>query len=139
MGLSSAFSVPSSSLSIAQPSVPILKRSKTLSSISLRQKSAVSFASSTAYANDSDNERPASSKRHPKYRDFIRQLPIYLAKLILCMLDTKSLEKCKSVSTYWKKLASEVQDEALMTKMLYDDMMLLQVSDRQNFYNKISH
>ncbi|CAF0745649.1 unnamed protein product [Rotaria sp. Silwood1] len=126
--LLSALSIPSSSFSIAPPTVPILKRPKTTSSSSMRQKSAVSFASSTMNVIDSDNEQPTPSKRSPKYKDFIRQLPIYLAKLILYMLDTKSLDKCKLVSTYWKKMAMEVEDEATMTKMLYDDMMLLQGS-----------
>ena len=121
------------------PSVPILKRPKTTSSASLRQKSAVSFASSVLNINDSDNEEPSPSKRSPKYKDFIRQLPIYLAKLILCMLDTKSLEKCKLVSTYWKKMATEVDDEASMTKMLYDDMMFLQVNTFQFLYYNVSH
>jgi hypothetical protein len=55
------------------------------------------------------------------------------------MLDEKSLEKCKLVSTYWKKMAMEVEDEATMTKMLYDDMMLLQVNISKIFYYKISH
>ncbi len=31
------------------------------------------------------------------------------------------------VSMYWKKLATEVEDETKMKRMLYDDMMLLQV------------
>jgi hypothetical protein len=55
-------------------------------------------------------------------------LPVYLAKSILNMLDTKSLEKCKLVSPYWKKMSMEVDDDATMTKMLYDDVMLLQVN-----------
>jgi hypothetical protein len=55
-------------------------------------------------------------------------LPVYLAKSILNMLDTKSLEKCKLVSPYWKKMSLEVDDDATMTKMLYDDVMLLQVN-----------
>ncbi|CAF3324694.1 unnamed protein product [Rotaria socialis] len=128
LGIASVLSNPSS-LSLIQPSMPILKRPKTTTSASsMRQKSSVSFASSTGNLIDSDTEQPVSAKRHPKYKDYIRQLPIYLAKLILCMLDTKSLDRCKHVSTYWKKLATEVEDEATMTKMLYDDMMLLQSS-----------
>ena len=132
-------SVPSSALSILPPSIPILKRPKTTSSSSLRQKSAVSFASSTLNNIDSDTEQSLQSKRPRKFKDFIRQLPIYLAKSILCMLDEKSLDKCKLVSPYWKKMAMEVEDEATMTRMLFDDMMLLQVNILNNFYNKISH
>jgi len=105
----------------------------------MHRKSAVSFASSTLNNNDSDTEQTVPSKRPPKYKDFIRQLPIYLAKSILCMLDEKTLDKCKSVSPYWKKMALEVEDEATMTKMLYDDMMLLQVNFLKNFYYKIKH
>jgi len=132
--LSSALSVPSSALSTLPPTGPILKRPKTASSALIRQKSAVSFASSTANNNDSDTEQPVLSKRPPKYKDYIRELPIYLAKSILCMLDKKSLDKCKFVSTYWKKMALEVEDEAIMTKMLYDDMMFLQVNFLEIFF-----
>ena len=46
------------------------------------------------------------------------------------MLDQKSLNKCKFVSLYWKKMAMEVEDESMMSGMLYDDMMLLQVIAR---------
>jgi hypothetical protein len=137
--VSSALSVPSSGLSTLPPSGSILKRPKTTSSSSMRRKSAVSFASLTLNNNDSDTEQTVPSKRPPKYKDFIRQLPIYLAKSILCMLDEKTLDKCKSVSPYWKKMALEVEDEATMTKMLYDDMMLLQVNFLKNFYYKIKH
>ncbi len=94
----------------------------------MRQKSAVSFASSGLNNNDSDTEAAVVPKRPPKYKDFIRELPVYLAKSILCLLDKKSLDKCQFVSTYWKKMALEVEDEAIMTRMLYDDMMLLQVN-----------
>ena len=128
--LSSALSYPSSSKSPIPPSVPILKRPKTASAASLRQKSAVSFASSALDNNDSDTEQRAPSTRIPRYKDFIRQLPIYLAKSILSILDQKSLNKCKFVSLYWKKMAMEVEDETTMSGMLYDDMMLLQVNDR---------
>jgi hypothetical protein len=102
----------------------------------MRQKSAVSFASSVLNNNDSDTEQASAPKRVPKYRDFVRQLPIYLAKSILCMLDPKSLDKCKFVSLYWKKMALEVEDEATMTRMLYDDMMLLQVNFPKIFVTK---
>jgi hypothetical protein len=132
-------SIPSSLLSALPPSNSILKRPKTTSSSSIRQKSAVSFASSVLNNIDSDTEQSLEPKRPRKFKDYIRQLPIYLAKSILCMLDEKSLEKCKLVSTYWKKMAMEVEDEATMTKMLYDDMMLLQVNISKIFYYKISH
>jgi hypothetical protein len=52
------------------------------------------------------------------------------------MLDPKSLDKCKFVSLYWKKMALEVEDEATMTRMLYDDMMLLQVNFPKIFVTK---
>lgn len=121
-------SIPSSTLSQHPPTHhPILKRPKTTSTSASRLKSAVSFASTTLNNIDSDTEQGLTSKRQPKYRDFIRELPIYLAKTILCMLNSKSLNQCKHVSTYWKKLALEVEDEETMTRMLYDDMMLLQV------------
>lgn len=125
---SSALTVPSAPLTIISPSAPILKRPKTSYSSLPRRKSAVSFALSVLNNNDSDTETPAPPKRVPKYKDFIRQLPVYLAKSILNMLDTKSLEKCKLVSPYWKKMSLEVDDDATMTKMLYDDVMLLQVN-----------
>lgn len=125
--MTSALSGPSSSMSVLPPTGPILKRPKTASTAATRQKSAVSFASSVLNPHDSDTEQATSAKRLPKYRDFIRQLPIYLAKSILSMLDHRSIETCKLVSTYWKKMAFEVEDEALLTQMLFDDMMLLQV------------
>jgi hypothetical protein len=55
------------------------------------------------------------------------------------MLDKKSLEICQLVSTYWKKMALEVEDEAKMAKMLFDDMMLLQVNFLPIFNYKIKH
>ena len=137
--ISSAMSVPSSTVSTMPPAVPILRRPKTTSSSSTRQKSAVSFASSTMNVNDSDTEQPVPSKRLPKYKDFVRQLPIYLAKTILSLLDPRTLDKCKLVSNYWKKMAMEVEDETTMTRMLFDDMMLLQVIVRRMFHSKISH
>lgn len=121
--IASAMSIQSNAVT------PILKRPKTTSSTSMRQKSAVSFASTTMDNLDSDTEQRTKNKHIPKYRDFIRQLPIYLAKSILSLLDKKSLKQCKHVSLYWKKLAIEVEDEAAMNNMLYDDMMLLQVNE----------
>lgn len=125
--MTSAFSGPLTPMSMLPPTGPILKRPKSSSTVAARQKSAVSFASSVLNPHDSDTEQVTPGKRTPKFRDFIRQLPIYLAKSILSMLDHRSLETCKLVSTYWKKLAFEVDDETLMNRMLYDDMMLLQV------------
>lgn len=77
---------------------------------------------------DSDTEQHVPSKRLPKYKDFVRQLPVYLAKSILSMLDEKSLYKCRYVSTFWRKMASEVEDEAAMSGLLDKDMLILQGS-----------
>ncbi|CAF0829139.1 unnamed protein product [Adineta steineri] len=126
--LSSVFISAPSMLTSVPHSAPILKRPKTTGSPSMHRKSAVSFALSVLNNNDSDTERPMSTKRIPQYKDFIRQLPVYVAKSILNMLDIQSLEKCKLVSPYWKKMVLEVNDDATMTKLRYDDVMLLQSS-----------
>ncbi|UJR33079.1 hypothetical protein I4U23_020538 [Adineta vaga] len=126
---SSALSVPTQpAMSIISTAVPILKRPKTSGPSGTHRKSVVSFALPLSNNNDSDTELPMSSKRIPKYKDFIRQLPIYVAKSILNMLDVQSLDKCKLVSAYWKKMVMEVNEDAEMTKLRYDDVMLLQSS-----------
>ncbi|CAF0893544.1 unnamed protein product [Adineta ricciae] len=126
---SSAVTVPTqAAMSIPSATAPILKRPKTSGPSTTHRKSAVSFALPLSNNNDSDIETPSPTKRVPKYKDFIRQLPIYLAKSILNMLDIQSLDKCKLVSAYWKKMVMEVAEDAEMTKLRYDDVMLLQSS-----------
>ncbi|XP_028823223.1 CMT1A duplicated region transcript 1 protein-like isoform X2 [Denticeps clupeoides] len=46
------------------------------------------------------------------YRDFIRALPVHLAKRILGLLDAPTLHRCLRVSLHWGGLAKEVQEEA---------------------------
>ena len=96
--------------------------------VSLDASALVSSSLARTNNPDSDTEQRTPSKRSPKYKDFVRQLPIYLAKSILSMLDERSLTKCKYVSTFWKKMASEVEDEAAMSGLLDKDMLILQGS-----------
>ena len=110
---------------LVSTSASILNRSKMIS-----PEATALFSLPLARRNhlDSDTEQRAPSKRSPKYKDFVRQLPIYLAKSILSTLDERSLYKCKFVSSYWRKLASEVEDEAAMSGLLDKDMLILQGS-----------
>lgn len=65
--------------------------------------------------------------RGAKQVDFIRNLPVHLSKSILSSLDKISLHNCLFVCKYWTSLVKEVNKEAILHKVLQDDMMLLKV------------
>jgi hypothetical protein len=106
----------------------MFKRPKTATAMITCEKTDLPFMLIPSDNVDSDTEQRTQENLTPKYKDFIRQLPIYLAKSIILLLDAKTLYKCKYVSTYWRKMVTEVEDETEMTNMLHDDMMLLQVT-----------
>uniref|UniRef100_A0A8C4YAS6 F-box domain-containing protein n=1 Tax=Gopherus evgoodei TaxID=1825980 RepID=A0A8C4YAS6_9SAUR len=63
-----------------------------------------------------------------KYKDFIRCLPTHLSKYILGFLDTKSLNRCTSVSQHWAFLAKEVKQEHLSHSLVLEEIVYLQGS-----------
>uniref|UniRef100_A0A8C0G7X1 F-box domain-containing protein n=1 Tax=Chelonoidis abingdonii TaxID=106734 RepID=A0A8C0G7X1_CHEAB len=63
-----------------------------------------------------------------KYKDFIRCLPTHLSKYILGFLDTKSLNRCTSVSQHWAFLAKEVKKEHLSHSLVLEEIVYLQGS-----------
>jgi hypothetical protein len=69
-----------------------------------------------------------SAERRTKYVDFIRQLPVYLAKTILSSFSLKTLKSCALVSKYWYNIVKEIQKDSKLNKILIDDMMVLRVS-----------
>uniref|UniRef100_W5N6G1 F-box and WD repeat domain containing 10 n=1 Tax=Lepisosteus oculatus TaxID=7918 RepID=W5N6G1_LEPOC len=60
------------------------------------------------------------------YRDFIRRLPVHLAKHILGLLDNNSLVNCLFVSQHWRYLAEEIQKEVLVRRTVENQAMILQ-------------
>lgn len=74
---------------------------------------------------------PSSAKAHSgvaQFKDFIRYLPVHLAKYILRLLDEASLHAAKDVSPKWQVLVSEVKVELELNKKLMEEVMLMQVS-----------
>ncbi|GFO23350.1 F-box/WD repeat-containing protein 10 [Plakobranchus ocellatus] len=72
---------------------------------------------------------PTSAKAYAgvqKYKDFIRCLPVHLAKLILSKLDMASLYNALCVSPNWRKLAEEVRLEFGVNQQLKEEVMLMQ-------------
>ncbi|TFK04509.1 Sushi domain-containing protein 3 [Platysternon megacephalum] len=63
-----------------------------------------------------------------KYKDFIRCLPTHLSKYILGFLDTKSLNRCTSVSQHWAFLAKQVKQEHLSHSLVLEEIVYLQGS-----------
>ncbi|RXN02136.1 F-box/WD repeat-containing protein 10 [Acipenser ruthenus] len=63
-----------------------------------------------------------------RYRDFLRGLPVHLAKCILGFLDKHSLVNCLCVSQFWRFLAEEVQKEVVVCRMVQNEAMILQGS-----------
>ncbi|XP_038227509.1 CMT1A duplicated region transcript 1 protein [Dermochelys coriacea] len=63
-----------------------------------------------------------------KYKDFIRCLPTHLSKYILGFLDTKSLNRCTSVSQHWAFLVKEIKQEHLSHSLVLEEIVYLQGS-----------
>ena len=73
---------------------------------------------------------PSSAKAYAgvaKHRDFVRQLPVHLAKYILSFLDQVSLFHCVSVSKYWSFIVDEVHKEYFINQHLKEEVLLMQV------------
>ncbi|XP_059139668.1 F-box and WD repeat domain containing protein 10B-like [Physella acuta] len=72
---------------------------------------------------------PTSAKAYSgvsQHKDFIRCLPVHLAKMILSMLDMVSLYNALCVSPNWRKLAEEVKVEFAVSQQLREEVMLMQ-------------
>ncbi|XP_073685094.1 F-box and WD repeat domain containing protein 10B [Garra rufa] len=61
-----------------------------------------------------------------RHRDFIRSLPVNIAKRILGLLDKVSLYSCRRVSMHWKCLTEEVLTEMEVKKNVEKQAMILQ-------------
>ncbi|XP_059387548.1 F-box and WD repeat domain containing protein 10B isoform X2 [Carassius carassius] len=61
-----------------------------------------------------------------RHRDFIRCLPVDIAKRILGLLDKVSLYSCKHVSMHWQWLTEEVLTELEVKKSVEKQAMILQ-------------
>lgn len=65
-----------------------------------------------------------------RYKDFIRYLPVHLAKFILSRLDKATLYNALCVSKNWRKLAEEVHKEFFVNQQLLEEVMLMQVGGK---------
>ncbi|XP_072098258.1 F-box and WD repeat domain containing protein 10B isoform X1 [Mobula birostris] len=76
------------------------------------------------------------------YKDFLRCLPVHLAKYILGLLDYASLQNCMFVSKHWQYLAKELTRDLLALHCIFDEVLKLQEIVPQNVsavYAKICH
>ncbi|XP_035825379.1 CMT1A duplicated region transcript 1 protein [Aplysia californica] len=72
---------------------------------------------------------PQSAKAYAgvaRHKDFIRCLPVHLAKMILSMLDMATLFNALCVSPNWRKLVEEVRVEFRVNQQLKEEVMLMQ-------------
>ncbi|XP_069785657.1 F-box and WD repeat domain containing protein 10B isoform X2 [Narcine bancroftii] len=60
------------------------------------------------------------------YKDFIRCLPVHLAKYILGFLDEATLQNCMFVSQHWHYLAKEVMRDVLALHCIFHEVLKLQ-------------
>ncbi|KAJ8363117.1 hypothetical protein SKAU_G00119480 [Synaphobranchus kaupii] len=65
-----------------------------------------------------------------RHRDFIRSLPVHLAKRILGFLDRSVLLNCLDVSQHWHYLTEEVQTEIDTKRMVENQAMIMQGSSK---------
>ena len=73
---------------------------------------------------------PTSAKAYAgvaQHKDFIRQLPVHLAKYILSFLDQVSLFHCVSVCKNWRYIVEEVHKEYFINQHLKEEVLLMQV------------
>ncbi|KAL4648602.1 CMT1A duplicated region transcript 1 protein [Arapaima gigas] len=63
-----------------------------------------------------------------RYRDFIRGLPVHLAKRILGLLDKEALLSCLYVSQHWRHLTEEVCVDFEFKRILENRAMIVQGS-----------
>ncbi|XP_060700228.1 F-box and WD repeat domain containing protein 10B isoform X1 [Hemiscyllium ocellatum] len=66
------------------------------------------------------------------HKDFIRCLPIHLAKYILGFLDQNSLQNCMLVSRYWAYLGKEFTRDTLAIQCIFDEIKKLQATAPHN-------
>ncbi|XP_048870269.1 F-box and WD repeat domain containing protein 10B [Brienomyrus brachyistius] len=63
-----------------------------------------------------------------RYTDFIRRLPVHLAKRILALLDEPSLCSCLFVCRHWHYLAEEVQVESTVRRKMENLAVTMQAN-----------
>ncbi|XP_077056463.1 F-box and WD repeat domain containing protein 10B isoform X3 [Siphateles boraxobius] len=61
-----------------------------------------------------------------RHKDFIRRLPVGIAKIILGLLDKVSLYNCRCVSKHWQWLTDEILTEVEVKKNVEKQAMILQ-------------
>ncbi|XP_067285795.1 F-box and WD repeat domain containing protein 10B isoform X2 [Pseudorasbora parva] len=61
-----------------------------------------------------------------RHKDFIRSLPVDIAKIILGLLDKVSLYSCRCVSKHWQWLTDEILTEMEVKKNVEKHAMILQ-------------
>ncbi|XP_048467081.1 F-box and WD repeat domain containing protein 10B [Rhincodon typus] len=66
------------------------------------------------------------------HKDFIRCLPIHLAKFILGFLDHSSLQNCTLVSRHWAYLGREIMRDKLAIQCIFDEIKKLQATAPHN-------
>ncbi|XP_060063470.1 F-box and WD repeat domain containing protein 10B-like [Ylistrum balloti] len=66
-----------------------------------------------------------------KYKDFIRFLPVHIAKYVLGFLDIATLHNALCVSNYWSSLVEEVHKEFRINQDLCEEVMLMQGASAQ--------
>ncbi|XP_036401463.1 CMT1A duplicated region transcript 1 protein [Megalops cyprinoides] len=74
---------------------------------------------------------PGSSKSLSgvsRHRDFIRRLPVHLAKRILGLVGKAGLLSCRYVSQHWRLLANEIEAEIATKRMVENQAMIMQGS-----------
>ncbi|XP_070580765.1 F-box and WD repeat domain containing protein 10B-like isoform X2 [Ptychodera flava] len=66
-----------------------------------------------------------------RYRDFIRDLPVHLAKYILSFLDQPNLYNMLCVSKHWRMIVEEVHQDRNINQAIWEEVMLMQGASAQ--------
>ena len=66
--------------------------------------------------------------------DFVRELPVHISKYILSFLDYPDLVECFRVSPHWCYIGKEVEEDAKLRQILWEEVMLMQV--RHGLYRR---
>ncbi|CAL8302794.1 unnamed protein product [Lota lota] len=61
-----------------------------------------------------------------RHRDFLRCLPIHLAKRLLGLLDKHTLRCCRNVSQYWRYLADDLVLDQNAQKVVRNQVLIMQ-------------
>uniref|UniRef100_UPI00398E39CE F-box and WD repeat domain containing protein 10B isoform X2 n=1 Tax=Pristiophorus japonicus TaxID=55135 RepID=UPI00398E39CE len=73
------------------------------------------------------------------HKDFLRCLPIHLAKYILGFLDNTSLNSCMSLSRHWRYLAKEMIRDKLALQCIFDEVEKIQEKGNRTRMQTVEH